>query len=51
MECIVCHQCKIYWYQDKNQSIVGVTHPPCQNQVRAVKRPPKGYTTTQQMAA
>ena len=51
MECVVCHHCKVFWYQPKGQSIDGVVHPPCQNQVRIVKRPPKEYTPTQQKAA
>ncbi len=51
MECIGCHYCKTYWYQPKGQNTEGVMHPPCQNPVRAAKRPPKEYTAAQQMAA
>jgi hypothetical protein len=51
MQCVVCHYCKIYWEQPESQSIEGVLHPPCKNLVRAVKRPPKGYSAAQQMAA
>ena len=47
----LCNHCKTFWYQTKGQSIEGVTHPPCGNQVRAVKRPPREYTATQQKAA
>lgn len=55
MECIVCHHCKLYWYEPKGTPIAGVVHPPCKNPIRAVKRPPKEYRElqgpSQQMAA
>jgi hypothetical protein len=53
MECMVCHQCKLFWYQPKGQNVQDVVHPPCQSPVRAVKRPPKDYqeSSPQKMAA
>ncbi len=51
MECIVCHYCKVFWYQSKDQSVEGVLHPACQNQVRVVKRPPKEYMDAAQKKA
>lgn len=51
MQCIVCHHCKLFWYQPKGQNVQGVMHPACNQQVREVKRPPKEYTQAQQLAA